>query len=151
MSEYLTAQLTDFGTSRAKAHDSDSVTMTGVGTPLFAAPELMRGEVYDESVDVYSFAIVLLAMAVEEDMPEWFQKRYAATMMDTKKKKKKKPPKIMKVLRSVWEEGWRPYDGVSTKENGGASSRDGGGNEESKVCHAYAKLQRSFKVCLGVP
>ena len=43
---------------------------------------------YDESVDVYSFAIVLLAMAVEEDMPEWFQKRYAATMMDAKKKKK---------------------------------------------------------------
>ena len=66
MSEYLTAQLTDFGTSRAKAHDSDSVTMTGVGTPLFAAPELMRGEVYDESVDVYSFGVLLCELFSQE-------------------------------------------------------------------------------------
>ena len=87
-------------------------------TPLFAAPELMRGETYNESVDVYSFAILLVAMAVEADMPEWFQKRYAATMME--KKKKKRAPNIMRVLRSAWEEGWRPYD-ASSKENGGGN------------------------------
>ena len=31
VTEFLTAQVTDFGTSRFKANDSDSVTMTGVG------------------------------------------------------------------------------------------------------------------------
>ena len=90
MSEYLTAQLTDFGTSRAKAHDSDSVTMTGVGTPLFAAPELMRGEVYDESVDVYSFGIVLLNMAVQEEITSWFCERYRIAFGKKKAPKSKK-------------------------------------------------------------
>ena len=103
---------------------------------MFAAPELMRGEVYDESADVFSFAILLLAMAVEEDLPTWFQERYQATIVTStdndvddnnkkkEKKRKKKPPGIMRVLRSVWEGGWRPYDAGS-----GASSVDEGGRD----------------------
>ena len=86
------------------------LTVTGVGTPLFAAPEVMVGEVYDESVDVYSFAILLLAMAVETDLPEWFEQRYKTFQEKKKRKKLKRPPKIMRVLRAVWEDGWRPYD-----------------------------------------
>ena len=30
--------------------------MTAVGTPLFVAPEVARGEIYDESVDVSQLA-----------------------------------------------------------------------------------------------
>jgi serine/threonine protein kinase len=86
------------------------LTVTGVGTPLFVAPEVMVGEVYDESVDVYSFAILLLAMAVETDLPEWFEQRYKTFQEKKKRKKLKRPPKIMRVLRAVWEDGWRPYD-----------------------------------------
>ena len=33
--------------------------MTVVGTPYWMAPEMLRGEVYDEKVDVFSFGIVL--------------------------------------------------------------------------------------------
>jgi hypothetical protein len=36
--------------------------MTQVGTQLFVAPEVVRGERYTEKCDVYSFAVVLLAM-----------------------------------------------------------------------------------------
>ena len=89
---------------------------------MFAAPELMRGEVYDESVDVYSFAILLLAMAVEEDLLSWFQKRYEATV-----KKSKKPPKIMKVLRSVWEDGWRPYSAEDAEAANNTAPSGGAG------------------------
>ena len=44
--------------------------MTNVGTPLFCAPEVFRGETYDEKCDCYSFGLVLLSMAVEEPLLE---------------------------------------------------------------------------------
>eukprot|EP00520_Triparma_pacifica_P006010 CAMPEP_0118656516 /NCGR_PEP_ID=MMETSP0785-20121206/13529_1 /TAXON_ID=91992 /ORGANISM="Bolidomonas pacifica, Strain CCMP 1866" /LENGTH=882 /DNA_ID=CAMNT_0006549377 /DNA_START=68 /DNA_END=2713 /DNA_ORIENTATION=- len=52
-------KLADFGESRAvdKAYH-----MTMVGTPLFTAPEILRGDRYDAKVDTYSFAITILAM-----------------------------------------------------------------------------------------
>ena len=34
--------------------------MTICGTPSWVAPEIFRGEQYNETVDVYSFAITLL-------------------------------------------------------------------------------------------
>jgi serine/threonine protein kinase len=40
ISEFLTAKIADFGTSAVK----QDVTMTSLGTPLFAAPEIMRGQ-----------------------------------------------------------------------------------------------------------
>jgi serine/threonine protein kinase len=48
VTDFLSAKISDFGTSRAKA--GDDVTMTSVGTPLFCAPEVMRGDPYDEKV-----------------------------------------------------------------------------------------------------
>ena len=70
------------------------------------------GETYDESVDVYSFSILLLAMAVEGNLTEWFLKRYQASHWHHKSTRnpKKKSPKILKALRMLWEEGWRPYN-----------------------------------------
>jgi len=46
VTDYTSLKITDFGTSRAKA--ANDVTMTGVGTPLFCAPEVSRDEPYDE-------------------------------------------------------------------------------------------------------
>ena len=49
-------KVADVGQSRRlSAH-----TMTATGTPLYAAPELVRGEHYDELADVYSFGMVLV-------------------------------------------------------------------------------------------
>lgn len=46
----------DFGTSRQVV---PSGTMSVCGTPVYMAPEVLRGERYDESADLYSFGIVL--------------------------------------------------------------------------------------------
>jgi serine/threonine protein kinase len=54
---YYQAKLSDFGLSRNRSIEE---TMTvGVGTIRWTAPELIRGDPYDESADIYSFGVVL--------------------------------------------------------------------------------------------
>ncbi|KAL4123943.1 hypothetical protein PRIC2_009787 [Phytophthora ramorum] len=57
LTEDLTAKVSDFGLSRETSFDE---TMTsGVGTLLWTAPEVLRGEHYSEKADIYSFGVVL--------------------------------------------------------------------------------------------
>lgn len=86
--------------------------MTAVGTPLFAAPEICRGEEYDENVDVYSFGMLLLAMSTADDIALFVGERWGAHF---KRKKIPNPSSLgfNRVLSPVWEEGWRPV----TQEN----------------------------------
>ena len=53
-------KITDFGLARMKGVDGDMKTqvMTQAGTPYWSAPEVLRGEQYNESADVYSAAMV---------------------------------------------------------------------------------------------
>ena len=62
VTEFLRAKISDFGTSCAQDVDSDDIALGAAGTPLFCAPEILRGEAYDASADVYSFGLLLLAM-----------------------------------------------------------------------------------------
>ena len=67
-------KLTDFGEARAI---DGSLTMTQVGSPVYMAPEVIRGEQYDEKIDIYSYAVTLLEMLVLADnIFEVFQKEY---------------------------------------------------------------------------
>ena len=63
MKDGITGKLGDCGESRRVTLDS---TMTQTGTPLWAAPELLRGERYDEMVDIFSFGIVLYEIATRK-------------------------------------------------------------------------------------
>jgi len=51
VTDYTAVKISDFGTSRAKA--ADDALMTGVGTPLYLAPEIARGDSYDEKAGWY--------------------------------------------------------------------------------------------------
>ncbi len=54
-----TAAVCDFGVSRC-VDSTSSLNMTrGVGTPLYIAPEVLEGTVYNSSADVFSFGICL--------------------------------------------------------------------------------------------
>nr|UMO80375.1 Serine/threonine protein kinase [Pandoravirus aubagnensis] len=48
-------KVADFGLARIK---EENATMTRCGTPCWTAPEIIRGERYDERADVYSFGII---------------------------------------------------------------------------------------------
>ncbi|GMF14169.1 unnamed protein product [Phytophthora lilii] len=55
------AKLSDFGISREWQVDT---TMTaGIGTMAWIAPEVLRGERYTESADIYSFGVILSELA----------------------------------------------------------------------------------------
>lgn len=57
LTEDLQAKLSDFGLSREQSFEK---TMTsGIGTMLWTAPEVLRGDRYSEKADIYSFGIVL--------------------------------------------------------------------------------------------
>ena len=61
MEDGKTGKIADVGESRRVDMNT---TMTQIGTPLWAAPELLSGRRYDESVDVYSFGCVLFEIVV---------------------------------------------------------------------------------------
>ena len=120
ITEFGTAKLTDFGTSRAKgfgerknhgsagdrtASVSAEVAMTAVGTPLFTAPEVLRGDAYDETVDVYSFGMTLLTMAVSEPLLDFLGARFCHAF------NKKKPPRnANRIVRAISEDRWAPVN-----------------------------------------
>ncbi|KAG2764205.1 hypothetical protein Pcac1_g24179 [Phytophthora cactorum] len=56
LTEDLDAKITDFGVSR---ESSDRTMTAGVGTSLWMAPEVMMGERYGSSADIFSFGVVL--------------------------------------------------------------------------------------------
>ena len=50
VTETLTIKVADFGEARAF---NENNTMTQVGTPIYIAPEIVRGEHYDVKADVF--------------------------------------------------------------------------------------------------
>lgn len=57
LNDNLQAKLSDFGLSRTRSFEE---TMTcGIGTLLWTAPEILRGEAYTEKADIFSYGIVL--------------------------------------------------------------------------------------------
>jgi len=83
--------------------------MTMVGTPVFAAPEVMRGATYDQAVDVYSFGILLVNMAVREfGLVPFMLDRWQAAAEESEVPNLNSES-FRRVMRSVWEDGWRPF------------------------------------------
>ncbi len=57
--ENLRIKITDFGLAREKDTTREGKTglMTVCGTPLWTAPEILKGQLYNEAADVYSFSL----------------------------------------------------------------------------------------------
>jgi serine/threonine-protein kinase ULK/ATG1 len=54
-------KLADFGFCK-RLKNFDDLTQTSLGSPLYMAPEVLNGEVYDTKADVWSVGIVLYEM-----------------------------------------------------------------------------------------
>jgi len=62
VTETYGVRIADFGEARAIDEEN---TMTQVGTPLYIAPEIVRGEHYKDKADVFSFAFTALSFALK--------------------------------------------------------------------------------------
>jgi serine/threonine protein kinase len=61
----LVVKVADFGLSRDKqveAERQQTLMMTGCGSMLWMAPEIVTGQIFNESVDVYSYAMCLVEL-----------------------------------------------------------------------------------------
>ena len=74
-----------------------------VGTPLFAAPEIMNGSKYDQMVDVYSYGLVLMTIAVDVPILDFITRRWCVAFG-----KKKVPTQPLRVLNKMNDGSWRP-------------------------------------------
>lgn len=61
----MNVKIGDFGFSKLK---QNARTMTSCGTAAYAAPEILRAQRYDESIDIYSFGIVLWEIFTTEKL-----------------------------------------------------------------------------------
>jgi serine/threonine protein kinase len=68
---HCSLRLTDFGGSKATPtrNDDEDTAMSIVGTHSYVAPEIMNGDAYDLKVDVFSFAICLACLGVNDGLP----------------------------------------------------------------------------------
>lgn len=65
VSSTLTCKISDFATSKKLEEDDHCSTL--IGTPFWRAPEMIRKERYTEKVDVFSFALILLEIELQQD------------------------------------------------------------------------------------
>jgi serine/threonine protein kinase len=97
-----TLKLTDFGEARAVQLNQ---TMTSVGTPIYVAPEVMKGYRYDATADSYSFGICLVAMIRgEKNIMDY----YFEALRKTMKKKNRGGVGITILNQRMYSRGWRP-------------------------------------------
>jgi serine/threonine protein kinase len=62
--ENMNVKVADFGFARIK---EENATMTRCRTPCWTAPEIIRGEKYDERADVFSFGIVMWQVVTRKE------------------------------------------------------------------------------------
>eukprot|EP01105_Mastigella_eilhardi_P024667 TRINITY_DN6471_c0_g1_i1.p1 TRINITY_DN6471_c0_g1~~TRINITY_DN6471_c0_g1_i1.p1 ORF type:complete len:544 (-),score=98.43 TRINITY_DN6471_c0_g1_i1:107-1738(-) len=62
-----TVKLTDFGASRQIADSAEKAYTRGVGTPIYMAPEVLKGEHYNSLADVFSFGVFCQEVLTQEE------------------------------------------------------------------------------------
>ena len=111
------ARLCDFGFTQVK-RQSKKLSWDGVGTPGWAAPELLRNEPFDSKADVFSFGVVLWEL---ENCAEPYKGQNA-----------------FRIMHSVGREHQRlePYDAGRWGANTGAKPRMNDSDQLMRDCWA---------------
>lgn len=100
--------ISDFGIS--KQFSESDIMETIAGTPRYLAPEVLRGEPYDSSCDVYSYSILLLELMSDKILQEQIG-FYKFITEVTSGKRPAFPPymdeRIKKLISSCWDDNPR--------------------------------------------
>jgi len=109
-------KLSDFGTTKGANGMMENMTMTkGIGTPLYMAPELMKGSNhYTMKADVYSFGIMIASVIDDGKDPyendsrvetSWqFANLVIGGMRPEVKKEKEMPSELITLMKKCWDD-----------------------------------------------
>ena len=105
LDEKWTTKIGDFGLSRFK---DAGKTMSMCGSPLWVAPEVLRGEKYGVGCDIFSFAIIMWeALAWSEPYPD-MSSNDVMSGIGAGKLRPQQPPAcpscIFRLLEQAWSE-----------------------------------------------
>jgi serine/threonine protein kinase len=118
VTEYYDVKIADFGEARQYVEE-DADDMTKVGTPLYCAPEIIRGDSYDRSCDVFSFALTLVAWGLKDGhLGSYLYTCYEINdLMNSQplSKKATTKDKLARVVFKMAVQGWRPDRGDLAK------------------------------------
>ena len=113
--EDLVCKISDFGLSRDKNIEDGSqagtALMTGCGSILWMAPEILLGDLYNEKVDVFSYAMCLLEI-VSRSLP-WHGLGVGQQVIPVRLTQGKRPDmqlknsKAPKALKDLIEDCWK--------------------------------------------
>jgi serine/threonine protein kinase len=100
--ENMNVKVADFGFARIK---EENATMTRCGTPSWTAPEVLRGEKYDERADVFSFGIIMWQVATRKE--PYAGRNFMGVSLDVLEGKRPQipndcPPEFKKVMKKCW-------------------------------------------------
>jgi serine/threonine protein kinase len=100
--ENWNVKVADFGFARIKEENS---TMTRCGTPCWTAPEIIRGEKYDERADVYSFGLIMWEVLTRRQPYEG--RNFMGVTLDVLEGRRPQipadcPPHFAKVMKKCW-------------------------------------------------
>ena len=105
LDEDFRCKISDFGLSRVFEKKG---TMTICSTPSWVAPEIFRGEKYDETVDVYSFGIVLWELFCQKKPHRNYEAQHIPYLVAEKGLRptlpKHLPPTLNALIGSCWDE-----------------------------------------------
>jgi serine/threonine protein kinase len=105
LDENFRCKLSDFGLSRVFEKKG---TMTICGTPSWVAPEIFRGERYTETVDVYSFSIVLWELFCQEKPHRKYDAQHIPFLVAEKHLRpvvpNHLPPTLSTLITDCWDE-----------------------------------------------
>nr|WIL05220.1 serine/threonine kinase [Pithovirus mammoth] len=95
-------KVADFGFARIK---EENATMTRCGTPCWTAPEIIRGEKYDEKVDVFSFGIIMWQVVTRKE--PFAGRNFMGVSLDVLEGKRPQIPEdcpqgLSKLIRKCW-------------------------------------------------
>ena len=99
VTETYTLKVADFGEARAF---NENNTLTQVGTPLYIAPEVVKGDNYGISADVFSYALTVLAWGLKgkESLLSYLFRNLSSTIHAKQS--------IARVSHFLISKGWRP-------------------------------------------
>jgi serine/threonine protein kinase len=100
--ENWNVKVADFGFARIK---EENATMTRCGTPCWTAPEVIRGDKYDERADVFSFGVVMWEVVTRKQ--PFAGRNFMGVSLDVLEGKRPQipndcPPEFAKVMKKCW-------------------------------------------------